>query len=52
VDVVPLLDACHGWKEGDDQLWLSGRGAIRWVQLQGVTLWLSGRRAFVGTIAG
>ena len=33
---VPLLGAfvgchcivCHGWGEGDDQLWLSGRGAI------------------------
>ena len=31
VDVVPLLGAIvvwYGWGEGDDQLWLSGRGAI------------------------
>ena len=49
VDVVPLQGAivvCYGWGEGDDQLWGSGRGAIRGVDVAGChcsVLWLVGR---------
>ena len=37
---------CHGWGEGDDQLWLSGRGAIAGCHCS--VLWLSGRGAIAG----
>ena len=41
--MVPLQGAivvCYGWGEGDDQLWLSGRGAIAGCRCS--VLWLGG----------
>ena len=41
---------CYGWGEGDDHLWLSGRGAIGGChcRLPLSVLWLNGRGAIAG----